>query len=89
MNSNQNNGNGGREMTDRAWPGAIEWRMGGAAEAKNEIVWRCESTRAGTLYNRVMFDTKAEAEEFVKRMQQSEPDQMFNVEAIKASTIWN
>jgi hypothetical protein len=33
--------------------------------------------------------TRAEAEEFAVRMRESEMDLMFNVEAIKASTVWN
>ena len=76
-------------MTDRAWPGAVEYRLAAPKGSLNETVWRCDTMRAGTVYNRLMFDTKAEAEAFVKRVQQAEPDQIFNVEAIRASTIWN
>jgi len=36
-----------------------------------------------------MFDTKAEAEEFVQRMRQMEPDQMFSIEAVEARQVWN
>jgi len=36
-----------------------------------------------------MFETKAEAEQFVRQMRPMEPDQMFSIEAIDASTIWN
>jgi hypothetical protein len=54
-----------------------------------EILWRCDALRAGRLYQRSLFATREEAEEFVARMQQVEPDQVFNVEAIKASTVWN
>ena len=55
----------------------------------NETMWRCDQLRAGQLYNRMMFDTKAEAEQFVQRMKPMEPDQTFRIEAIEASTIWN
>ncbi len=87
MDSNQNGNRQGGNQGDRAWPGAVQWRMGGAPTG--EFVWRCDAMRAGSLYNRMMFDTRAEAEEFARKMRQHEPDQMFNVEAIKASTIWN
>ena len=54
-----------------------------------ETMWRCDQVRAGRLYNRMMFDTKAEAEQFAQRMQQMEPDQMFSIEAIEAKQVWN
>ncbi len=31
----------------------------------NETMWRCDQVRAGQLYNRVMFNTREEAEEFM------------------------
>jgi hypothetical protein len=54
-----------------------------------ETIWRCDQLRAGQLYNRMIFDTKAEAEQFMQRMQQMEPDHMISIEAIDASQIWN
>ncbi len=57
--------------------------------AMNETMWKCDQLRAGQLYNRMMFDTQAEALSFAQKMQQMEPDQMFSVEAIKASQVWN
>jgi hypothetical protein len=35
------------------------------------------------------FDTQEEAEAFVRKMQQAEPDQFFSIEAIEAKQIWN
>ena len=29
-----------------------------------ETIWKCDQLRAGQLYNRMMFDTQAEAEQF-------------------------
>ncbi|MDE1177486.1 MAG: hypothetical protein PW789_12920 [Edaphobacter sp.] len=55
----------------------------------NDTMWRCDQVRAGQLYNRMMFDTKEEAERFVRRMQQMEPDQVFSIEAVEASRVWN
>ena len=54
-----------------------------------ETLWKCDQLRAGRLYNRMMFDTQAEALQFAQKMQQMEPDQTFNVEAIQASQVWN
>ena len=57
--------------------------------AVNNTLWKCDQLRAGQLYNRLMFDTRAEAEQFASKMKQVEPDQMFSIEAIQASQIWN
>lgn len=54
-----------------------------------ETMWRCDQVRAGQLYNRMMFDTREEAENFMRKMQQMEPDQMFSIEAVEAKHIWN
>jgi hypothetical protein len=77
----------GRE--DQAWPGAVRWDLGDASVHAQETVWQCDALRAGRLYQRSVFGTCEEAEAFAVKMQQAEPDQMFNVEAIKASTVWN
>lgn len=54
-----------------------------------ETMWKCDQVRAGQLYNRMMFDTREEAERFMRKMQQMEPDQMFSIEAIEAKQVWN
>lgn len=54
-----------------------------------ETLWKCDQLRAGQLYNRMMFDTQAEAKKFAEKMQQMEPDQTFAIEAVQASQIWN
>jgi hypothetical protein len=58
-------------------------------KAMTETVWKCDQLRAGQLYNRMMFDTQAEAQRFAQKMQQMEPDQTFAIEAIEASQVWN
>jgi hypothetical protein len=58
-------------------------------KAMTETLWKCDQLRAGRLYNRMMFDTQAEALRFAQKMQQMEPDQTFAVEAIQASQVWN
>jgi hypothetical protein len=55
----------------------------------NETVWRCDAMRAGMLYSRTMFDTRGEAEEYARNMRNTEPDQMFLVESVAASSVWN
>ncbi len=54
-----------------------------------ETLWKCDQLRAGQLYNRMMFGTRAEAERFAQKMRQMEPDQTFAIEAIDASRVWN
>ncbi len=86
-----NNDANGRRNSDRdeAWPGVVHWDLGLNGQHGGEILWRCEAVRAGKLYNSSLFGSREEAEHFAARMRESEPDQMFNVEAIKASTVWN
>jgi hypothetical protein len=55
----------------------------------NETMWRCDQLRAGQLYNRMMFNTREEAEEFMNKMRQAEPDQTISIEAIEARQVWN
>jgi len=78
-----------RQQQDQAWPGAIRWELGEASVHGQETLWQCDALRAGRLYQRSVFGTREEAEAFVAKMQESEPDHMFNVAAIKASTVWN
>ena len=35
-----------------------------------ETMWKCDQLRAGQLYNRMMFDSQAEAEQFAQKMRQ-------------------
>lgn len=79
----------GQGRTDTALEGLVRWELGGASGLTGDTLWQCDATRAGRLYQRSLFGTRAEAEAFVERMRQSEPDHMFNVEAIKASAVWN
>jgi hypothetical protein len=58
-------------------------------KAMTETLWKCDQLRAGQLYNRMMFDTQAEAKRFAEKMQQMEPDQTFSIEAVSAAQVWN
>ena len=77
------------ERNDQAWPGAVQWSLGVGGEHMNPVIWRCEATRAGKLYTRSLFGTREEAESFAQKMRDAEPDQMFKVESILASAVWN
>ena len=79
----------GSKQQDQARPDVIQWSVGFGREQVSDVLWRCDALRAGQLYSRTMFASREEAEAFAQRLQQVEPDQMFSVEAIKASSIWN
>jgi hypothetical protein len=87
------NSSDGPDRTDRyadlLWLENLELNRLLGGRAMTETMWRCDQVRAGRLYNRMMFDTREEAEQFVQRMQQMEPDQMFSIEAIEARQVWN
>jgi len=71
------------------WLENLELNRLPGGKAMTETMWRCDQVRAGRLYNRMMFDTREEAEQFVQRMQQMEPDQVFSIEAVEARQVWN
>jgi hypothetical protein len=54
-----------------------------------EMIWQCDQVRAGRLYNRMMFNTQAEAVQFVETMREMEPDHVISMEAIEARQVWN
>ena len=74
---------------DRVWPQTVNWDLGLGSANHSEVLWRCDALRAGKLYQRSLFGSQAEAEEFARKMRDAEPDQMFSVESIMASTVWN
>ncbi len=74
---------------DRVWPVEVCWDLGDARARGLATLWQCDALRAGRLYQRSLFATREQAEAFAMKMRQMEPDQMFNVEAIKASAVWN
>jgi hypothetical protein len=90
-------GMGGREVnksklkqgTDQAWPQAISFNLGMGSAGAAEILWRCEGKRGGRVYSSGLFTSLEEAQQFAQQLQKQEPDQVFNVEQIKASTVWN
>lgn len=63
---------------------SITWRQG-----MSEILWKYEQLWAGQRLHQIMFNTREEAEKFVTTILQTEPDQMFSIEAIEVHQIWN
>ena len=72
---------------DVSWQ--LDFNQADGGRAMTETMWRCNQLRAGQLYSRMMFDTKAEAEQFARRMREAEPDQMVSIEAVEARQVWN
>lgn len=83
------NRNSSSEVSEPMWLDDVELNRYLGGKAMTETMWRCDQVRAGQLYNRVMFDTREEAERFVRKMRQVEPDQSFSIEAIEARQVWN
>lgn len=78
-----------KQGIDQAWPQAISFNLGMGSAGAAEVLWRCEGTRGGRVYTSGLFTSFEEAQQFAQQLQQAEPDQTFNVEQIKASTVWN
>ncbi len=53
------------------------------------LVWQCEQLRAGQVWNKMLFQTRGEAETFVQTMRRAQPDMLWTMEAVPANTIWN
>jgi hypothetical protein len=54
-----------------------------------ELIWQCEEWRAGKMYERKLFDTKEDAEMFVRKLSQVAPDLMFKIAAVNVQQVWN
>jgi len=52
-------------------------------------IWQCEQLRAGQVYNKMVFQSKNEAEDFVRQMRQLQPDMLWTMQAVPAQAIWN
>lgn len=52
-------------------------------------IWQCEQFRAGKVYEKHVFDTRAEAEEFVAKMAKVAPDIFCRVQPIEVEKVWN
>ena len=54
-----------------------------------DTLWKCEQVRAGQVYEKFMFDSKEEAEDFLRKVKQNAPDLFWRIEEIKAKMVWN
>lgn len=55
----------------------------------NNTLWRCVQRRAGQVLNKVMFNSKDEAEKFCAQMHRAEPDIFWSMEPVEARLVWN
>lgn len=62
--------------------------MKGSPQMTNTL-WQCEQFRAGQVTNKVLFDTEAQAHDFVHQMHKVEPDIFWRIEAVDANMVWN
>ncbi len=54
-----------------------------------DTVWQCQLLRAGKIYGKDIFETRAEADEFVARIARVAPDIFCRVEPIDVEKVWN
>ncbi len=54
-----------------------------------DTLWKCEQVRAGQVYDRVLFNTREEAEEFLTQMRKNAPDLFWRIEPVEAKMVWN
>ncbi len=55
----------------------------------NSTVWQAEQLRAGQVYSIMLFPSEVEAKQFVRQMQQQQPDIFWRLRAVAANAIWN
>ena len=54
-----------------------------------DTLWKCEQMRAGQVYEKVLFETREEAEQFLRAMQKNAPDLLWRMEQVEAKMVWN
>ncbi|MGC2607431.1 MAG: hypothetical protein WA419_17940, partial [Silvibacterium sp.] len=54
-----------------------------------DTVWKCEQVRAGQICDKIMFDTREEAESFLAQMKKNAPDLFWRLEPIAVKMVWN
>jgi hypothetical protein len=59
------------------------------AQGLGDTMWQYEQFRAGRLYNKLIFSTRKEAEDFASEMTKMEPDLFCRIEPIEAKAVWN
>jgi hypothetical protein len=56
---------------------------------QDETIWQCEEWRAGKMYERKLFDTREDAEMFVRKLSQVAPDLVFKIAPVDLQHVWN
>jgi hypothetical protein len=79
----------GVEKRDNKLKPLDEVRRLGPARGLGDTMWQYEQFRAGKLYNKLVFNTRKEAEDFASEMAKMEPDLFCRIEPIEAKAIWN
>ena len=70
--------------------GALGFSGWGTGElGMTNTLWKCEQLRAGEVYCKELFDTKAEAEEFAAKLARVAPDIFCRIEPVGVETVWN
>lgn len=54
-----------------------------------DTLWKCEQVRAGQVCDKIMFNTREEAERFVRQMKENAPDLFWRLEPVMAKMVWN
>jgi hypothetical protein len=73
--------------TNNGAPGPV--RTAVEEQSMNNTLWRCVQWRAGQVLNKVLFNSKAEAEKFCAQMHRAEPDIFWRMEPVEARLVWN
>ena len=55
----------------------------------NSTFWQAEQLRAGQVYSTMLFPSETEAKQFVRHMEQQQPDIFWRLRAVAANAIWN
>jgi hypothetical protein len=80
-------------MKHREWNNTLEATdevaVADRTQRHRDTMWSYEQFRAGKLYNKVVFNTRKEAEDFANEMTRIQPDLFCRIEPIEAREVWN
>jgi hypothetical protein len=54
-----------------------------------DTIWKCEQVLAGQVLDKILFDKKEEAEDFLRQMKKNAPDLFWRIEPVLAKMVWN
>jgi hypothetical protein len=64
-------------------------RTAAEEQTMTNTMWRCVQYRAGQILNKVLFNSKGEAEKFCAQMHRAEPDIFWRMEPVDARLVLN